>query len=306
MTADAGIAPANPWAGFNWTKRGEDGRTHEPIHARSRPSLGELEPTRRITPKQREGWLEAYDRFAKAARPTGLRRGSRVKDTPPGEKVRYHCLAHAARQVLDYFLTMAVNTGRVHPSMAHIAGVLDLPRSLVQRCVDQLEQFGWIRRERRFRRNSKPDGEPGPKLEQDTNWYHVQLPDAAAALLKAWQRRVLKREEGPHDPAADAVRARAAARAKLERQRAGLEQNLRQVREYYARATRPHDLRKFATMEQDLQASIAALLSRLALLSDAASDARVGQYWDTYEGGESPSLRSSINQKTRPRSPPRP
>lgn len=301
MTADAVSMSANPWAGFQWTKRGDDGRTHEPIHAGSRPSLGEHEPTRRITPKQREGWLHAFDRHAKAARPAGMRRGAKVR-TPGDDGRRFHCYSHAARQVLAYFLDLAVNTGRICPSYDHIAHVLDLPRSLVARCLDQLEQFGWIIRERRFRRNSKPDGEPGPKLEQDTNWYHVRLPDAAAALLKAWQRRDLEHEAAPPDPVRAAEKARAAARAKLERELAGQRQNLRQVQAYYERATKPRDLRRFAELEQDLQASISALLSRLALLSEAASDARVGPYWESYGGGESPSGNNPTKEagRTRP------
>ena len=301
MSTFVGPAPvgANPWAGFNWTKRGPDGRTHEPIHAGSRPSLGEHEPTRRITPKQREGWLHAFDRHAKAARPSGMRRGARVKN-PADDGPRFHCFSHAARQVLAYFLDLAVNTGRICPSYDHIARVLDLPRSLVARCLDQLEQFGWIIRERRFRRNAKPAGEPGPKLEQDTNWYHVQLPPAAAALLKAWQRRDLEQEAAP-DPVRAAEKARAAQRARLERQLRGQEQNLRQVQAYYERAHRDRDRRRYAELEADLQASISSLLSRLALLSDAASDARVGHYWESYGGGESPSGNNQTKQAGRER-----
>lgn len=299
MTAYA-AAPANPWAGFQWTKRGPDGRTHEPIHGGSRPSLGEHEPTRRITPKQREGWLHAFDRHAKAARPTGMRRGARVKN-PTDDGPRFHCFSHAARSVLAYFLDLAVNTGRICPSYDHISQVLDLPRSLVHRVLDQLEQFGWIVRERRFRRNSKPDGEPGPKLEQDTNWYHVRLPDAAAALLKAWQRRDLEREAAPADPAADAARARAAARARLEREVRGQEQNLRQVREYYERAHKERDRRRLAEHEANLQASISSLLSRLALLSEANADGRGGRYWESYGSGESPSGNNQTKKAGRSR-----
>jgi hypothetical protein len=246
----------DPWSGFVWTKKRADGTTGEPIRHTSRPTLFEHEPAQRITERQREGWLRAFDRHAKAARPNGVRRGHEGT------------FSHAARQVLAYFLDLASRTGRIFPSYNHIAEVCDLPRSLVHRVLAQLEAAGWIKRERRFRPAPKAGtGEPGPQLEQDSNFYRVQLPMAAARLLAAWQRRRLEDEAAPPPPGEAADRQRRAAVERLGRHRRGLEGSLRRSQEYLSRATDPRARRKLAEAVAELEAQIADALRREAMLA---------------------------------------
>jgi hypothetical protein len=271
---------ANPWVGFKWTKKDAEGRTHEPIHAGSRPSLGAHEVARRITEKQREGWLRAFDRHAKAARPNGVRRG---------HKGTY---SHAARGVLAYFLDLATTTGRIFPSYNHISEVLDLPRSLVHRILAQLEAGGWIKRERRFRA-AVTAGQSGPQLQQDTNFYTVDLPTAAARLLSAWRRKVVEEEANPPSAEERAARDRARARETLGRRRRGLEQNLERVRGFLARATDRSAIRKLQAAVDQLELDIADSLRREAALSDNNVQRRTAEaerLWTSREsckGGES-------------------
>lgn len=280
----------NPWLGFTWTKRDANGQTHEPIHAGSRPTLGAHEPARRITEKQREGWLRAFDRHAKVARPNGVRRG---------HKGTY---SHAARGVLAYFLDLATRTGRVFPSYNQISTVLDLPRSLVHRILAQLEAGGWIKRERRFRK-APTAGQAGPQLQQDTNWYTVDLPIAAARLLNAWQRRNLDQEAaGPLSADEEGARQRGRARETLGRHRRGLEQNLGRVKGFLATASDPHARRKLTAAVAELELQIGDAIRREAALSDnngIRRSAEAESLWNSREsrgGGESSSGVDSTKQ----------
>jgi hypothetical protein len=261
---DGPAAGGDPWAGYQWPRKDADGRTNQPIRHGSRPSLGANEPARRISAKQRDGWLRAFDRHAKAARPNGVRRG---------HMKTIMTLSHAARPLYAYFLDLAVATGRVMPSYQHIAEVLDIPRSLVGRIIAQLEALGWIRKERRFR-EAKTAGQEGPQLEQDTNWYTVELPIAAAKLLKAWQRKDLEDEASP--PPADEIAAKERRRARetLARGRRAAEQNLRRVREFLAAATDPRSRRKLQESIDQLQVQIADTLRREAALSETNAPRR--------------------------------
>lgn len=274
----------NPWLGFKWTKKDANGQTHEPIHAGSRPSLGANEAARRITQKQREGWLKAFDRHAKTGRPNGVRRGHMAATG--------WTYSHAARSVLAYMLDLAVTTGRIFPSYNHIATVLDLPRSLVHRILAQLEHGGWIKRERRFRQ-APTAGQAGPQLEQDTNFYTVDLPLAAARLLKSWQRQVLDEEASPPLAEERAARDRKRARETLGRRRRGLEQNLERVGGFIDRATDPRSRRKLEAARDQLELDVADSLRREAVLSENNVSRRASEVEsllnprESHGGGES-------------------
>lgn len=244
------------WGGFSWPKKDEAGRTHQPVHRRSRPTRGSDEPASRITERQRQAWLRAFDRVARRAKPEKLRRGHR--DPRTRELVGYSWFAH---QVLDYLLGWATTTGRIFPSIKAIAESVGAGTKEVVKALCQLKSGGWITWERRIRPATTPPGEAGPQIEQDTNLYRVHLPLPAAELLAGW-RQARGRKAGL-SPDERERRERAAAVAT---QRRDMERKLGVLRDFLG-AARPGDRRRIESQIADLERGVAEALRREAAIN---------------------------------------
>ena len=76
--------------------------------------------------------------------------------------------------------------GELFPSYETLAERTSRSRNTVWRALTLLEELGFLRRQRRFKR-LKTEG-PGPRYEQTSNAYRLELPTFATALLPHWLR----------------------------------------------------------------------------------------------------------------------
>lgn len=76
--------------------------------------------------------------------------------------------------------------GRVFPSYDHFVNATGFSRSTVFRSLAVLEQLGFLVRQRRFKRIEGQG--PGPRYQQTSNAYRLELPKAMTRYLPAYMR----------------------------------------------------------------------------------------------------------------------
>ncbi|MBB5712364.1 helix-turn-helix domain-containing protein [Sphingomonas xinjiangensis] len=90
-------------------------------------------------------------------------------------------------RVYEELATLArLNAGKVYPSYEHLAEATGLGRATVARALKLLEQLGLLIRQRRFKQ-IEAEG-PGPRWEQTSNAYRLELPARIAQYLPRWMK----------------------------------------------------------------------------------------------------------------------
>ena len=96
-------------------------------------------------------------------------------------------LTPGAVRVFEELLDLArLNEGKVYPSYEWLAQATELGRATITRAMAILEDIGFIKRQRRFKRVAG-DG-AGPRYEQTSNAYRMMLPTHIVGLLPRWMR----------------------------------------------------------------------------------------------------------------------
>jgi biotin operon repressor len=134
-------------------------------------------------------------RLARAALDAGrrLKRAVRVEGRvlSPAEAALAGLTAGAVR-VYEEICTLArLNAGRVFPSYDRLAAATALGRATVARALRALEVAGFLVRQRRFKRVSRPEGEgsgagDAPRYAQTSNAYRPLLPARLLPHLPRW------------------------------------------------------------------------------------------------------------------------
>lgn len=134
-------------------------------------------------------------RLARAALDAGrrLKRAARLEGRilSPAEAALAGLTAGAVR-VYEEICTLArLNAGRVFPSYDRLAAATALGRATVARALRALEIAGFLVRQRRFKRVSRPEGEgsgagDAPRYAQTSNAYRPLLPARLLPHLPRW------------------------------------------------------------------------------------------------------------------------
>jgi hypothetical protein len=169
-------------------------RTGRPIHGGSKLE-GTFEDTFWRVPAKREG-----DRQLRALK-LSVDEGKRIRreQRSEGREVSLHerllmSLTDTTVRIFEELTALArACKGELFPSYETLAERTSRSRNSVWRAIGLLEALGFICRQRRFKK-IKADG-PGPRYEQTSNVYRLELPAFAEKLLPFWHRRAPKPDD---------------------------------------------------------------------------------------------------------------
>jgi predicted transcriptional regulator len=169
-------------------------RTGRPIHGGSKLE-GSFEDTFWRAPAKGEG-----DRQLRALK-LSVDQGKRLRHEmrTEGRELSMHerlltNLTDTTVRVFEELTALArACKGELFPSYDTLAVRISRSRNSVWRAISALEALGFVSRQRRFKR-VKIDG-PGPRYEQTSNVYRLQLPEWAQKLLPFWLRKAPKPDD---------------------------------------------------------------------------------------------------------------
>ncbi|MET3665928.1 hypothetical protein [Caulobacter sp. 1776] len=171
-------------------------KKREPLHRRTgsavrrRSRIAGEEKGTPVTWTQRRLRLDAFDKIARDQRQRGQRWGGKG------------LFSRIDREILSELLTIAARArGQVYPTLASIADLVGCSIRSVVEGLRRLKAAGFIRWDRRYVETGE-QGLRGPQVKQTSNFYHLELPTAAAALIDLWRRKRAPKE----DEAAEAER----------------------------------------------------------------------------------------------------
>lgn len=146
-------------------------RTGSPVRRDSRPVGAELVGFwRKVTGSTCWRILAAAERFDELAKAKGRRNGR---------------LGYVGLRVLKELVRLVDwKTGRLEPSLETIAARCRFAKSAVVAALARLREHGFVTWLRRFEPTGR-DGARGPQVRQVTNAYRMELPAAAASLVRA-------------------------------------------------------------------------------------------------------------------------
>jgi biotin operon repressor len=169
-------------------------RTGRPIHGNSKLA-GSFEDTFWRAPARREGDRQLRALKLSVDHGKQLRRKMREE----GGELSLHerlltQLTDTTIRVYEELTALArACKGELFPSYETLAARTSRSRNSVWRAIGLLEALGFICRQRRFKR-IQADG-PGPRYEQTSNVYRLELPAFAEKLLPFWQRPAPKPDD---------------------------------------------------------------------------------------------------------------
>ena len=144
------------------------------------------------------GQTDRLLRIARQALDAGrrLRRAERAgeRSLSASERLMTTLTAGALRVYEELLALARLNRGRVFPSYDHLAHATGLGRATVARGLAILENIGFLKRQRRFRRiertsvTEEAGGRGGTRYAQTSNVYRPELPKGVLAHLPRWLR----------------------------------------------------------------------------------------------------------------------
>lgn len=171
-----------------WVRKDARGRTYQPVRGQSQalaPHEFEAEP---ITHEQADMQIAAVEELAAESKVPGKRRGSDGN------------LSRLEVRVYAYLVRWQARTGRVFPSYEQIAAALRTTARCALVAIRKLKAWGLIRDwVRRCVRTDRPAGEPGPQVEQTSNFYFMGVPRAVRDRIAQWERERRRRRDAAQE-----------------------------------------------------------------------------------------------------------
>ncbi|MGH6782531.1 MAG: hypothetical protein ACREB5_10565 [Sphingomonadaceae bacterium] len=160
-----------------WVRKDASGRTYQPVRPQSQMRAPHEYEPRRISQHQANRQKMALRELADETRVPGKRRGSDGNISRVGERV------------YAYLVDWQVKTGRVFPSMEMIAKAIGSTSRVVGVEIRKLARLGLLAWDRRCVPTGRPLGEPGPQVEQTSNFYFMAVPNVIWKKIASWQKR---------------------------------------------------------------------------------------------------------------------
>lgn len=160
-----------------WVRKDRSGRTHQPVRAQSQMTAPEDYPEQKISQHQANRQKKALRELADEGRRPGRRRGSDGNISRLGERVYAFLVDWQAR------------TGRVYPSLAAIAEAVGTTTRVVAVEIRKLAAYGLLAWERRCEPTGRAAGEPGPQVQQTSNYYLMKVPNEVWKRIRSWEKR---------------------------------------------------------------------------------------------------------------------
>ncbi len=173
-----------------WIRKDAAGRTYQPVRAQSQVIAPHQLPKQQISHAQANEQIAAVRALASEGREPGRRRGHGDNLSPK------ECDVYA------YLVRWQARTGQVYPSCAMIAAdkLVNTTVRCVRKAIRKLKTLGliagWLRR---CVFTGRPPGEPGPQVEQDSNFYFMAVPAIVRERLAKMKRDRLARRDAANE-----------------------------------------------------------------------------------------------------------